>query len=135
MQDFRALKVWEKAHELTLEVYRSTARFPSNELYGLTNQIRRAAASIPSNIAEGCGRSGGADFARFLQIAMGSASELEYHLLLAGDLEFLGTEASNRLMGDAIEIKRMLTTLIRKVRATGKLRGKSSASQELTTDN
>ena len=135
MQDFRGLKVWEKAHELTLEVYRSTARFPSNELYGLTNQIRRAAASIPSNIAEGCGRSGGADLARFLQIAMGSASELEYHLLLAGDLEFLGTEASNRLMGDAIEIKRMLTTLIRKVRTTGKLRRESSASQELTTDN
>jgi len=83
MKDFRELKVWEKAHQLTLEVYKATTIFPKDELYGLTSQIRRACASIPANIAEGCGRRGDAEFARFLGIAMGSASELDYHLLLA----------------------------------------------------
>jgi four helix bundle protein len=90
MKDFRELKVWEKAHALVLNLYRETTSFPPSELYGLTVQIRRAAASIPANIAEGCGRGSSADFARFLQIAMGSACELEYHLLLARDLGFLG---------------------------------------------
>ncbi|MGA2984386.1 MAG: four helix bundle protein [Terriglobia bacterium] len=89
MQDFKKLKVWEKGHQLTLTVYKLTARFPKEELYGLTSQMRRAAASIVCNIAEGCGRTGGADFARFLQMATGSASELEYQLLLARDLNFL----------------------------------------------
>ena len=89
MQDFKKLKVWEKGHQLTLTVYKLTARFPKEELYGLTSQMRSAAASIVCNIAEGCGRTGGADFARFLQMATGSASELEYQLLLARDLNFL----------------------------------------------
>ena len=89
MKDFRNLKVWEKSHQLALAVYKATSTFPRHELYGLTSQIRRACASIPANIAEGCGRSGDAELARFLQIAMGSASELEYHLLLARDLGFL----------------------------------------------
>ncbi|MFQ5961877.1 MAG: four helix bundle protein, partial [Candidatus Methylomirabilales bacterium] len=74
MRDFRELKVWEKAHHLTLAVYNATTTFPRDELYGLTSQIRRSCASIPANIAEGCGRGGDAEFARFLQIAMGSAS-------------------------------------------------------------
>ena len=81
MKDFRNLKVWEKSHQLALAVYKATSTFPRHELYGLT--------SIPANIAQGCGRSGDAELARFLQIAMGSASELEYHLLLARDLGFL----------------------------------------------
>jgi len=81
--------VWEKSHLLTLEIYRATENFPREELYGLTGQIRRASASIPANIAEGFGKDGDADFARFLQIARGSASELEYHLLLVKDLGFL----------------------------------------------
>jgi four helix bundle protein len=80
MRDFKEYKVWEKSHYLALEVYRVTATFPKEELYGLTSQIRRASTSIPANIAEGCGRSGNTELARFLQIAMGSASELEYHL-------------------------------------------------------
>lgn len=80
MRDFRELKVWEKSHQLTLAIYKITAIFPREELYGLTIQIRRASASIPANIAEGCGRNGVAELARFLHIAMGSASELEYHL-------------------------------------------------------
>jgi len=79
LKDFRKLKVWEKSHDLTLAVYKATAAFPRKELYGLTSQIRRACASIPANIAEGCGRGGDPELARFLQIAMGSASELEYH--------------------------------------------------------
>jgi four helix bundle protein len=90
LQNFKTLKVWEKGHELTLAVYKITARFPKDEVYGLTSQIRRAAASIPANIAEGCGRSGRAELGRFLHVAAGSASELEYHLLLAHDLSFLG---------------------------------------------
>ena len=89
MQNFKSLKVWEKSHELTLAVYKATTNFPKDELYGLTSQIRRASASIPANIAEGCGRTGKAELARFLQVAMGSASELEYHLLLAHDLGLL----------------------------------------------
>ena len=89
MKDFRQLKVWEKAHQLALQVYKTTVNFPREELYGLTSQIRRSSMSIPTNIAEGCGRHTDAEFARFLQIAMGSASETEYQLLLARDLEFL----------------------------------------------
>lgn len=89
MQDFRKLKVWRKSHDLTLEVYGSTATFPKEELYGLTGQIHRAASSVSANIAEACGRGGNAEFARFLRIAMGFASELEYHLLLARDLKLL----------------------------------------------
>lgn len=81
MRDFRNLKVWEKAYQLTLDVYKTTKGFPKDEMYGLTSQTRRAAASVAANIAEGCGRTGGAELGRFVQIAMGSASELEFHLL------------------------------------------------------
>ncbi len=83
MQDFKKLQVWAKSHDLTLRMYELTSQFPREEIYGLTSQIRRACASIPTNIAEGCGRKSSADFARFLQIAMGSASETEYLILLA----------------------------------------------------
>ena len=83
MLDFRQILVWEKAHSLTLEIHRTTARFPREELYGITSQLRRASASIPANIAEGFGRGGNVELARFLQIGMGSAYEVEYHALLA----------------------------------------------------
>lgn len=116
MKDFRQLKVWQKAHQLTLAVYKASGSLPKEELYGLTSQLRRAATSIPANIAEGCGRDGDAELARFLQIAMGSTSELEYHLLLARDLDFLPTETYTPLHDDLIEIKRMLATLIKKLR-------------------
>ena len=115
MQDFKQLKVWEKSHRLVLSIYKATAKFPRDELYGLTSQMRRASASISANIAEGCGRSGGADFARFLHIAMSSASELEYHLLLAWDLRLLSGSAYAQLAGDVTEVKRMLTSLIQKL--------------------
>jgi four helix bundle protein len=76
VRDFKTLQVWSKSHELTLSVYKATATFPRDELYGLASQMRRAASSIPANIAEGCGRNGNAELSRFFQIAMGSASEL-----------------------------------------------------------
>ena len=117
MKDFREYKVWEKSHGLTLSVYRATGAFPKAELFGLTSQIRRACASIPANIAEGCGRGSNRDFARFLQIAMGSASELEYHLMLARDLNMLRTPDFAELSGRTTEIKRMLTALLQKVKA------------------
>ena len=117
MKDFRQLKVWEKAHQLALNVYKETKGFPKEELYGLTSQIRRASMSIPTNIAEGCGRNTDADFARFLQIAMGSASETEYQLLLAHDLEFLTNEQYQKLNADVTEVKRMLTSFIQTLRA------------------
>lgn len=89
MRNFKDLVVWDKAHALTLDLYRVTRTFPKEELYGLTSQIRRAAASIGANLAEGCGRRSDGEFARYLLIAMGSASELSYHLLLARDLDYL----------------------------------------------
>lgn len=115
MKDFRELKVWKKAHALALAVYGSTRHFPSEERYGLTAQIRRSAVSIPSNIAEGCGRYGDREFCRFLQIAMGSASETEYQLLLARDLRFLTENDFSQLKKDITEIRRMLNSLIQKV--------------------
>jgi four helix bundle protein len=93
MQDFRKLKVWQKAHQLTLRVYEVTRKFPKAELYGMVSQMRRSWSSIPRNIAEGCGRGTDLDFARFLQISMGSASELEYDLLLSHDLGYLDLDA------------------------------------------
>ena len=117
MQDFRNLKVWEKAHLLTLDVYKASKSFPREEIYGLTSQMRRAAVSIGSNIAEGVCRKGDIEFARFLQMAIGSASEVEYQLLLARDLEMLKPADYQRLSVDAIEIKRMLASLMKKLRA------------------
>jgi four helix bundle protein len=117
VKDFRQLKVWEKAHRLTLEIYRITASFPRAETYGLTSQIRRASASICANLAEGCGRDGDAELARFCGIARGSASELEYHLLLARDLHLLEAPEHDNLAQETTEIKRMLTALMQKLNA------------------
>jgi four helix bundle protein len=117
MKDFKKLTVWQKAHNLTLCIYKITRQFPKEELYGLTSQIRRASSSIPANIAEGCGRGGDTDFARFLQISMGSASELEYHLLLSKDLGFIQNNTFEKCNNDASEIKQMLTSLIKKLKA------------------
>jgi four helix bundle protein len=89
MQDYKKLKIWQKGHELTLLTYTVTKTFPKDELYGLTNQMRRAASSIPANIAEGCGRNSQAELGRFVTIAAGSAFELDYHAYLANDLNYL----------------------------------------------
>jgi four helix bundle protein len=115
MRAFRGLGVWHKAHELTLDAYKTTVVFPKDEQYGLTSQIRRSAASIPANIAEGCGRSDGRDFGRYLQMAMGSASELEYHFLLAHDLRLLNEADYARLDRRVVEIMRMLAAFIKKL--------------------
>jgi len=113
MRDFRELKVWEKAHRLTLEVYRETKSFPKEETYGLTSQARRAAASIATNIAEGAGKNSRLEFARFLQMATGSASELEYQILLARDLGYLAPEIHESLLVQVVETKKMLTGFVR----------------------
>src|ERR1700752_3692115 len=115
MKDFRDLIVWRKAHLLTLAAYEATAGFPRQELFGTTSQIRRCAASIGANIAEGCGKRGNAEFQRFLGIAAGSASELEYHFLLARDLNLLRSDEYEALNFAVIEVKRMLAALILKV--------------------
>lgn len=119
MRDFREIKVWTKAHALTVKLYRLTKTFPKDELYGLTSQIRRSSASIGANIAEGRGRRIRADFARFLQVALGSASELQYHLVLAADLEFLTRGDHLQVDSMTAEVKRMLTAFIHKLMADG----------------
>ena len=111
MKDFRNLKVWEQAHQLALALYPVTALFPRQEAYGLASQIRRAASSIPSNIAEGCGRDGDPELARFCIIARGSATELEYQLLLARDLKLIPAKDYEKLSAQTVEIKRMLHCL------------------------
>ena len=117
MKDFRQLKVWEKAHLLAVSIYKVTKGFPKEEIYGLTSQIRRAAVSIPNNIAEGCGRGSDADLAHFLQIGMGSSSEVEYLLLLSRDLGLMGNADYEQLNLQIVEIKRMLSGLIKTLRA------------------
>lgn len=115
MKNFRDLSIWQKSHNLALDVYKATGDFPREESYGLTSQIRRASVSIPANIAEGCGRQGDAELGRFLQMSVGSASELEYHLLLAHDLNFLPDDDYFLLDNKVIEVKRMIAVLIKKL--------------------
>jgi len=117
VKDFRELKVWEKAHALVLTSYKLTNEFPKTEIYGLTSQIRRCSSSVPANIAEGCGRRGNAELHRFLQIACGSANELEYHFLLARDLEYVSQTEYASIHKQLLEMKRMLVALTRKVGA------------------
>ena len=116
MQDFRKLQVWGRSHDLTLKIYELTSGFPRDEIYGLTSQIRRACASIPTNIAEGCGRGSSTDFARFLQIVMGSASETEYLILLAHDLKYLNDDQYVALIDTIVSAKKMLASLLRNIR-------------------
>ncbi len=112
MRNFRELTVWQKAHELVIEVYRQSSGFPADERFGLTAQVRRAAASIAANISEGCGRATDPDFSRFLSIAAGSASEVEYQILLARDLGYL-SDAHYDLLNERVnEVKRILNSFI-----------------------
>jgi four helix bundle protein len=115
-RDFRELKVWEKSHRLTLEVYKVTASFPREEMFGLTSQARRSSSSIPANIAEGCGRGGG-ELQRFCRIAFGSASELEYHLILAHDLQMIELDTFDQLSSQVTEVKKMLSGFLDKLTA------------------
>src|SRR5688572_22375755 len=116
MQDYQKLKVWEKAHRLAMDVYRLSESFPPRDGVALTRQLRRAALSIPANIAEGAGKSGNAEFRRFLDIALGSAAETHYHLMAARDIGVLDTSTYDQLSARVVEVRRMLSGLIRRVR-------------------
>jgi four helix bundle protein len=116
MRNYKDLRVWEEAHNLTLAVYKATQAFPREERFGLTSQIRRASASIAANIAEGCGRRSDGEMARFVQIAMGSGAELSYHLLLARDLGFMKSEEYAELSASLERTMRMLSALSAKIR-------------------
>ena len=119
MRNYKDLRVWEKAHTLTLEIYKETQRLPKEERFGITSQIRRAASSIPANLAEGCGRRSEGEMARFIQIAMGSGAELSYHLLLCRDLGMLPPQDFNRLASATDEVMRMLSALAARLKSPG----------------
>jgi four helix bundle protein len=119
MRNFRELKVWQKAHALVMAVYKVTQGFPRIELYGLTAQLRRASASIPANIVEGNGRGTDPEMIRFLQIALGSAAEVDYFFLLAHDLGYMKAPEYERLAAEAAAVMRMLTSFIQKLKANG----------------
>ncbi len=112
MRNFQELKVWNKAHEVTLAAYKATAGFPKQEMFGLTSQIRRAVSSIGANIAKGAGGGTNADFVRFLQISLGSANELHNHLLLARDLGLIVDDDFERLLADVLETQKMLAKFV-----------------------
>jgi four helix bundle protein len=118
MQNYKELKVWEKAHAFTVSIYVSTKAFPKEETYGLCNQLRRAAASIPANIAEGCGKNSQQELAHYLNTALGSANEAEYFLLLAKDLQYITDIDYQQLHSIINEVKAMLIALIQKIRLT-----------------
>lgn len=117
MQDFRNVKVWQKAYMLALDVYRATGSFPLTEIYGLTAQVRRAAVSIGANIAEGCGRGSDGDFRRFLAIAFGSLNEVHHCLLLSRDLRFLALQDFARFEPRIDELRKMLISFVDKLKA------------------
>ncbi|HET9838889.1 MAG TPA: four helix bundle protein [Candidatus Angelobacter sp.] len=115
MRNYRDLEVWKHSHKLTLELYEASRKFPKEEMFGLTSQLRRAAISVGANLAEGCGRRTTAEFARFIRIAMGSASELDYHLLLCRDFKFLAIEVYERNWKELTRVRKMLSSLLASV--------------------
>lgn len=125
MKNFRDLKVWEKSHKVALRVYELTTNFPKEEVYGLVTQMRRSASSIPTNIAEGCGRGSDSQFAYFLNIALGSASELEYQIISSNDLRFVSDGNCQIILDELIEVKKMLSKLYKTV---GRKRGEKANS-------
>jgi four helix bundle protein len=117
VKDYRQLRVWQRSHALAIACYRLSQSFPRHELFGLTGQLRRAGASVPANIAEGCGRGGDAEFKRFLNIALGSACETDYFILLAHELGYLDDAGWESLAKEALELRKMLGALIQKLQA------------------
>jgi four helix bundle protein len=115
MRNFLDLKIWQKSHSFTLKIYSSTKNYPKEEMFGLSSQMRRSASSIPSNIAEGCGRNTDSDFKRFLIIASGSSAELEYQLILSRDLNYFSEITFNELNTELIEIRKMIHSFIKKL--------------------
>jgi four helix bundle protein len=116
MRNYEDLQVWQKAHVLTLAIYKATQCFPNEERFGLTSQIRRSCASIGADLAEGCGRRSDGEMARFVHISMGSGAELSYHLRLARDLDLLSNAVSEHLRSDLNEVMRMLSSLSQKLK-------------------
>ena len=135
MQDFHKLMIWQRSHNLTLMTYEATKKFPKEEQFGITGQIRRAAASLPTNIAEGCGRETNADFSRFLQMAISSSTEVEYHLLLARDLGYLSDPDYQKLNNELIEVRRMLIAFTQKVRGGSTESRPKTQNSQLKTHN
>jgi four helix bundle protein len=127
MRNYRDLQVWSKGHNLTLELYRVSRGFPREEIYRVTSQLRRAAASIGANLAEGCGRRTSSELA-FVRIAMGSASELDYHLLLCRDLGFMKEDDFKRTATDLTEARKMLTSFLSSVEKQIELKAKAAAN-------
>ncbi len=121
MRNYEELEVWQKAHALTIQLYRISEGFPRAEMFGLVSQIRRAAASIGANLAEGCGRWGEAELARYVQIAMGSASELQNHIRLAKDLGYFHDSDYGASMRALTSTRQMLTALLRTLRRRRKV--------------
>jgi four helix bundle protein len=113
MRNFQELNIWIKSHSLTLKIYSATQSFPKEEMFGLISQMRRSSSSIPTNIAEGCGRNSNPDFKRFLTMATGSSSELEYQLILSKDLKYLSESDFKELSNELIEIRKMIYSFIK----------------------
>ncbi len=128
MRNYRDLQVWAKAHKLTLDLYRLSQTFPREEIYGLTSQLRRAAVSIGANLAEGCGRRTSTELARFVRIAMGSASELDYHLLISKDLGYLNANDFTRTAAALTEVRKMLTSFLSSVEEQIELKSKAAGT-------
>jgi four helix bundle protein len=128
LKDFKELRVWQKAHQLALSVYEASKSFPRDEIFGLTSQLRRASVSVGANIAEGCGRRSDGEFVRFLQIARGSSSEVENHLLLARDLKYLDGSKHVELERQLNEVQRMLTSLVSAVAEKSQTRSEKTKS-------
>ncbi|HEY1525199.1 MAG TPA: four helix bundle protein [Candidatus Angelobacter sp.] len=122
------MQVWKKAHDLTLELYRVSQRFPREEIYGIMGQLRRAAVSIGANLAEGCGRRTSTELARFVRIALGSASELDYHFLLSRDLGFTAAEEFTSASAALTEVRKMLTSFLNSVEAQIETQSRAAAT-------
>ena len=118
IRNFLNLEIWKKSHQLTLKIYKTTKHFPKDEMFGLTSQMRRSSSSIPTNIAEGCGRNSNPEMKRFSVIATGSASELEYQLILSKDLQYLSETIYKELQNELIEIRKMIHSFIKNIPQT-----------------
>ena len=126
MRDFRKLIIWQRSHQLTLAVYRISKSFPKEEIFGLTSQMRRAVSSIPTNIAEGCGRASNKDFAHFLQIAIGSATEVEYQLLLARDINYINDDDYQTLANETVVVRKMIIKYQSELKSSSSLEARNS---------
>ena len=126
MRDFHKLIIWQRSHQLTLAVYRISKSFPKEEIFGLTSQIRRAVSSIPTNIAEGCGRASNKDFAHFLQIAIGSATEVEYQLLLAHDINYINDDDYKALTDETVVVRKMIIKYQSELKSSSSLEARNS---------